>query len=209
MRSLLLIVFYSLGLFIVSYFLLDVEGMMVNAFASQADIDIPENVLLDTLEDLRYWNKFSVLFTFLLLLVKCGLIALILYAGLFFANLHKGVKLARLFKVAVFSESILVIAGLVKVVVVSAGDFTYNEFAVFYPLSALSLLDPSEINSLLIYPLQLVNVFELVYCFLLVFFFHNETDLSWGDSVKVVLTSYLFALVFWLVLILFLTLNFT
>ncbi len=192
-----------------SYFLLDIEGMMVNAFASQTEVEIPENVLLDTLEDMRYWNKFSVIFTFLILLIKCWLIALILYAGLFFANLHTGVKLARLFKVAVFSESILVIAGLVKVVVVSAGDFTYNEFAVFYPLSALTLFDPSEINSLLIYPLQLVNLFELLYCFLLVFFFQNETELAWGDSAKVVLTSYLFALVFWLVLILFLTLNFT
>lgn len=124
-----------------SYFLLDLEGMMVNAFASQTEIEIPENVLLDTLEDMRYWNKFSVIFTFLILLIKCWLIALILYAGLFFANLHKGFKLARLFKVAVFSESILVIAGLVKVVVVSAGDFTYNEFAVFYPLSALTLFE--------------------------------------------------------------------
>jgi|GEM_PF-2218098 len=47
MRSLVLLIFYSLGLFLVSYFLLDVEGMMVNAFASQADIEIPENVVVE------------------------------------------------------------------------------------------------------------------------------------------------------------------
>ncbi len=147
MRTLLLLVFYSLSLFLISYFLLNVEGMVINAYASQAEVEIPENVLLDTLEDMRYWNKFSAIFTFLLLLIKCWLIALILYAGLFFANLHKGVKLVRLFRVAVFSESILVIAGLVKVVIVSVKDFTYSEFAVFYPFSALTLFDPSEINS--------------------------------------------------------------
>ncbi|MDR7129066.1 hypothetical protein J2X69_001401 [Algoriphagus sp. 4150] len=209
MRILLLLVFYSLSLFLISYFLLDVEGMVLNAFAEQTEMEIPENVLLDALEDMRYWNKFSVLFTFLLLLVKCCLIALILYAGLFFANLHKGANLAGLFKVAVFAESILVIAGLVKVVIVSAGDFTYNEFAVFYPLSVLGLFDLGELNSLLIYPLQLVNLFELAYCFLLVYFFKQEVVLPWGDSAKVVLTSYLFTLIFWLVLILFLTLNFT
>lgn len=134
---------------------------------------------------------------------------MVLYAGLFFANFHQGVKLSNLFKVAVFSESILVIAGVVKTVIVSAGDFTYSEFAFFYPLSVLSLFDPSEINSLLIYPLQLVNLFEIVYCFLLVFFFQQETNLPWVNSAKVVLASYFFALIFWLVLILFLTLNFT
>jgi hypothetical protein len=209
MKSFLLIALYSLGLFLVSYFLLDVEGMFVNAIAKQTEIEIPENVLLDTLEDMRYWNKFSVLFTFLILVIKCWLIALVLYAGLFFANLHQGIKLMRLFKVAVFAESILVIAGLVKIVIVAAGDFSYEEFSVFYPLSILSLFDLNELNNLFIYPLQLVNLFEFAYCFLLVFFFHQEFEVDMGQSAKVVIAFYSFALVFWLVLILFLTLNFT
>ncbi len=209
MKPLLLLGLYSLGLFFISYHLLDVEGMFVNAIAKQTEIEIPENVLLDTLENMRYWNKFSVLFTFLILVIKCWLIALVLYAGLFFANLHQGIKLIRMFKVAVFAESILVIAGLVKIVVVSAGDFSYEEFSVFYPLSVLSLFDLNELNSLFIYPLQLVNLFEFAYCFLLVFFFHQEIEVDMGQSAKVVLSSYSFALGFWLVLILFLTLNFT
>jgi hypothetical protein len=209
MKPFLLIALYSLALFFISYFLLDVEGMFVNAIAKQTEIEIPENVLLDTLEDMRYWNKFSVLFTFLILVIKCSLIALVLYAGLFFANLHQGIKLMRLFKVAVFAESILVIAGLVKIVIVAAGDFSYEEFSVFYPLSILSLFDLNELNNLFIYPLQLVNLFEFAYCFLLVFFFHQEFEVDMSKSAKVVIASYSFALVFWLVLILFLTLNFT
>ena len=158
---------------------------------------------------MRYWNKFSGLFTFLILVIKCWLIALVLYAGLFFANLQHGIKLIGLFKVAVLAESILVIAGLVKVILVAAGDFSYEEFSVFYPLSVLSLLELSDLNPLFIYPLQLVNLFELGYCFLLVFFFHQEVKFDLGQSTKVALGSYSFALVFWLVLILFLTLNFT
>ncbi len=209
MKSFLLLGFYSLVLFLVSYFLLDVEGMFVNAIAKQTEIEIPENVLLDTLEDMRYWNKFSGFFTFLVLVIKCWIIALVLYAGLFFANLQQGVKLIGLFKVAVFAESILVIAGLVKVIVVAEGDFSYEEFSVFYPMSVLSLFQLSDLNPLFIYPLQLVNLFELGYCFLLVFFFQQEVQIDLGQSIKVALGSYSFALVFWLVLILFLTLNFT
>ncbi|WP_075351845.1 hypothetical protein [Algoriphagus marinus] len=209
MKSFLLLALYSLALFLVTYLLLDVEGMFLNALAKQTEIEIPENVLLDTLEDMRYWNKFSGLFTFMILVIKCWLIALVLYAGLFFANLHQGIKLIRLFKVAVFAESILVIAGLVKVIVVSSGDFSYEEFSVFYPLSVLNLFELSELNPLFIYPLQLVNLFEIGYCFLLVFFFQQEVQIDLGRSAKVAFGSYSFALVFWLVLILFLTLNFT
>jgi hypothetical protein len=209
MKSFLLLGLYSLALFLVTYLLLDVEGMFLNALAKQTEIEIPENVLLDTLEDMRYWNKFSGLFTFLILVTKCWIIALVLYAGLFFANLQQGVKLIGLFKVAVFAESILVIAGLVKVIVVAAGDFSYEEFSLFYPLSILNLFELSELNPLFIYPLQLVNIFELGYCFLLVFFFVKEFEFDFGRSAKVALGSYSFALVFWLVLILFLTLNFT
>ncbi|WP_439489201.1 hypothetical protein [Algoriphagus sp.] len=47
MKTLLLLVFYSLGLFLVSYFLLDVEGMMVNAFVSQTEMICYRILFLD------------------------------------------------------------------------------------------------------------------------------------------------------------------
>lgn len=209
MRVFLILTFYSICLFIVGYLLIDIESMMKAEFANQVEIEIPENVLLDMLEDMRYWNKFSVFFTFLILVLKCFLMALVLYAGLFFANRHQGVKLVCLFKVAVYAESVIVLAGLIKVIFGSFSDFTYTEFSLFYPLSVLSFLDRTTIQPLWYYPLQLLNVFEIIYIILLIYFFSQEIEIRKIESSKVVLGSYLFSISFWLILILFLTLNFT
>jgi hypothetical protein len=209
MKTVLILVFYSIALFLVGFILLDLEGMLTAELASQIELDIPENVLLDMLEEMRYWNKFSILFTFLILTIKCFLMALILYAGLFFANKYQGVKLGSLFTVAVYAESIIVLGGMLKVIIGAQSNLTYSEFTLFAPLSVLSMLDISSVHSIWYYPLQLLNVFELVYCLLLIYFFSQELNLQKSESSKVVMGSYAFSMSFWLILILFLTLNFT
>jgi hypothetical protein len=209
MKNVLILVFYSTALFFVGFILLDFEGMLTAELASQIELDIPENVLLDMLEDLRYWNKFSILFTFLILTIKCFLMALILYAGLFFANKYQGVTLGSLFTVAVYAESIIVLGGLLKVIIGAQSNLTYSEFTLFAPLSVLSMLEISSVHSIWYYPLQLLNVFEVVYCLLLIYFFSQELNLQKSESSKVVMGSYAFSMSFWLILILFLTLNFT
>ncbi|MGY6559764.1 MAG: hypothetical protein ACXIT9_10855 [Nitritalea sp.] len=183
--------------------------MLTSELANQIEIEIPENVLLDMLEEMRYWNKFSILFTFLILTIKCFLMALVLYAGLFFANKHQGINLGSLFTVAVYAESIIVIGGLLKVILGATSDLTYSEFSLFAPLSVLSMLDISSVHPIWYYPLQLLNIFEVIYCILLVYFFSQELDFKKSDSSKVVLGSYSFSMSFWVILILFLTINFT
>jgi hypothetical protein len=209
MKTVLILVFYSIALFLVGFILLDLEGMLTAELASQIELDIPENVLLDMLEEMRYWNKFSILFTFLILTIKCFLMALILYAGLFFANKYQGVKLGSLFTVAVYAESIIVLGGMLKVIIGAQSNLTYSEFTLFAPLSVLSMLDISSVHSIWYYPLQLLNVFEVVYCLLLIYFFSQELNIQKSESSKVVMGSYAFSMSFWLILILFLTLNFT
>ncbi|EOZ99322.1 hypothetical protein A33Q_0700 [Indibacter alkaliphilus LW1] len=204
-----LLAFYALSLFIIGFLMLDIETMIMAELANQVEIEIPENVLLEMLEEMKYWNKFSIFFTFFILSIKCFLMSLVLYAGLFFANSHQGVKLGSLFKVAVYAESIIVLAGMVKVAFGALSDFTYTEFSLFYPLSVLSFLNPEAIQPLCYYPLQLLNVFEIIYIFLLIYFFSQEIEIKKTESSKVVLGSYLFSMSFWLILILFLTLNFT
>ena len=209
MRILGLIALYAVALFLMGHLLLDVESMLVSELTANKELDIPENVLLDALEDMRYWNRFSVLFTFLILVVKCFLMTLVLYGGLFFANLHQGIRLGTLFRVTAFAEVALVLAGVVKIWVGAVSGFTYSEFAIFYPLSLLSVLGTDAIDPLFYYPLQITNLFELLYCMLLVIFLRHELSFSAVQSIKVGLGSYAVSLLFWMVLILFLTLNFT
>lgn len=209
MRILGLIAGYAVALFLMGWFVLDVESMLVNELTANKELDIPENVLLDALEEMRYWNRFSVIFTFLILVIKCFLMALVLYGGLFFANLHQGIRLGTLFRVSAFAEVALVLAGVIKVWVGAVSEFTYSEFAIFYPLSLLSALGTDAIDPLFYYPLQVTNLFELLYCVLLVVFFKQEVAFTTAQSIKVGLGSYAVSLLFWMVLILFLTLNFT
>lgn len=209
MKSWGLLFFYASGLFLVSFLLLDFEALLTAELANHMEIEIPENALLDMLKEMQYWNKFSVLFTFLILTIKCFLMALVLYAGLFFANKHQGTKLGTLFKIAVYAESIIVFGGMLKVILGAASDLTYSEFSLFAPLSVLSVLDISSVQPIWYYPLQLLNVFEVIYCLLLIYFLSQELDFKKSESSKVVMGSYAFSMSFWMVLILFLTLNFT
>lgn len=209
MKILGILGFYSLCLFLVSFILLDFESLLTAELAGQQEIEIPENVLLDMLEDMRYWNKFSVLFTFLILTIKCFLMALVLYAGLFFANRHQGISLGSLFSIAVYAESIIVIGGVLKVFLGAQSDLTYSEFTLFAPFSLLSLLEVASVPSIWYYPLQLLNIFEVIYCILLVYFFSHELDFKKSESSKIVMGSYAFSMSFWVILVLFLTLNFT
>lgn len=207
MKAVLILAFYSLVGFFVSYVLIDTETLVMEQLMADESQDLPENVILETLESMRYWNRFSMVFTFLLYLLKCFLVALVLYAGLFFADMYKQVRLSALFEIAVYSESILLIGGIIKVMVVSLGDFSYEAFAHYYPMSLLNLFEISDINSLFIYPIQLINAFELGYCLLLAYFAKEELEISFSRSTSIVLSSYGTSLLCWVVLVLFISLN--
>lgn len=209
MRSFAIILFYSLVIYFVNFLLIDIEDLVLGQFYSQENLGVPESVVLETIESFKYWNRLSIVLTFLLFSLKAFVIALILYGGLFFADLHKGFHLANIFLITVYAEGVLVIAGLVKIIVVSFGDFSYDFFLRYYPLSLQNLFDYHKIDGLFLYPLQLVNAFEVAYIFLLVYFLKEEIDISFGKSFKIVMSSYGAALVCWVVFIVFFTLNFS
>lgn len=209
MRTFTVILFYSMALFAVNYLLIDIEDLVLHQLLTQEYLEISETAILETIEQLKYWNKFSVIFTFLLLTLKAIIIALILYTGLFFEGLHEAFHLAGLFKIAVYAECILVIAGLVKLIVISTGDYSYDFLIHYYPLSLLSLFEYGNVNQLFIYPLQVINLFELCYVFLLIYFLKEEMIISFGKSLRIVVSSYGTAMACWVVFIMFYTLNFS
>lgn len=209
MKVFAVILVYSVAVFMVNYLLIDIEDLVVRQFLTQEHLEISESVILETIEYLKYWNKFSVIFTFLLLSLKSITIALVLYTGLFFAGLHESYNLKGLFRISVYAECILVIAGLVKIIVISTKDYSYDLLIHYYPLSLLSLFEYGDVNKLFLYPLQLANLFELSYVFLLIYFLKEEMVISFGKSFQIVISSYGTAMVCWVVFIMFYTLNFS
>ncbi|EON74700.1 hypothetical protein ADIS_4811 [Lunatimonas lonarensis] len=207
MRSLLIIGFYAIVIYLVNLFVVDVEEMVISQVLRGGDLDIPEHVFLESVEQIRFWSKFSLLFSILLFVLKALTVAMLLYAGLFFLDLHHERSLKELFDVAVYAESVLVIAILLKVAVVAAGEFSYDQYLMYYPLSVLSLVG-SDVHQVFVYPLQLVNVFEFLYVFLLIYFLKEVVSLTFTATSRIVFASYGTGLACWVILVMFLTVNF-
>lgn len=80
----------------------------------------------------------------------------------------------------------------------------------FYPLSALNLFDYEQVEPWLLYPLQVLNVFELLYWFALAYGITRvlpEYDL--GRAMGLVLSSYGVGLLVWVATVMFLTLTYS
>lgn len=86
-------------------------------------------------------------------------------------------------------------------------DFTLLELKQFYPFSYTNLLDLSNIEPWLIYPLQTINLFEIGYFFVLVYGLHKLINNKYAKSFEIVAISYGAGLAIWLGLVMFLTLN--
>ena len=129
-----------------------------------------------------------------------------LYIWLFFNN--KDIKFKELFLVVVKAEFIFLVVGIIKLVyLASSSDLTFEDIQYYQPLSALSIVGYDEIAAWFIYPLQILNLFELAYWILLAYLLARQVQVTVDNAFKVVLGSYGSALVIWVVFIMFLTLN--
>ena len=126
---------------------------------------------LKLFENLKKYSWIAYAFMPLALLIKFSLISLVLYIGVFLLDFHNKVKLSSVFGIVVASESVFVIAGLVKFILFYffAGNYTLTDLNFFYPFSLINLFSPGEVNKIWIFPLQTVNVFQLLYVIFLAY----------------------------------------
>lgn len=92
---------------------------------------------------------------------------------------------------------------------------TLEEIEHFYTLSALNIVGYKGLESWFIYPLQVLNLFELAYWLLLSYFVGKLafTEKDKGKPMdlgfKIVVSSYGSALLLWVVVVMFFTLNYS
>ncbi|MBV5280861.1 MAG: hypothetical protein JZU53_00360 [Paludibacter sp.] len=87
--------------------------------------------------------------------------------------------------------------------------FTMNELQSFSPLSLINLFDRKTLDVWLIYPIQLFNVFEFMYWAILVIGIKKILQKTWLKSLEIIFLSYGVALFIWVVVIMFVSLNFS
>jgi hypothetical protein len=67
------------------------------------------------------------------------------------------------------SEIVFVVASVIKLLwfIFFAGNYTLEDLSFFYPLSLINLFNRSEVASYWVYPLQIINIFQVLYALLL------------------------------------------
>lgn len=86
-------------------------------------------------------------------------------------------------------------------------SYTIQEINYFSSLSLLNLIGYRNVEIWFIYPLQIANLFEILYCFVLFYLLVKFNNISKKESLKLVLLGYVPALLLWVSLITFLILN--
>jgi hypothetical protein len=181
------------------------EIVFYNTYSEQLSYDRS----LKLFEAMKRLSWITYVFTPVLLLIKFSLISLILYIGIVFFNKQKEVSLGSVFKIVMASEIIFVIAALFKFLwfYLFAGNYDINDLGFFYPLSLINIFNPAEVARFWIYPLQTVNLFHLTYLFLISYGLIYVCKIERIYSDKIVLLSYLPAVVLWVALLMFLTID--
>jgi hypothetical protein len=153
------------------------------------------------------WVTFVLVPVFYLL--KFIITAATLYVGVFFLDLKYSFK--KIFQIAMIAEAIFLAPVILKTgwFAFIQPDFTLGDLSSFYPLSLQNVFIGDTIEPWLLYPLQVVNVFELGYWFVLAAGISMAFKEDFYKSLSLVVKSYGLGLLLWVTLMIFLTLNFS
>ena len=181
------------------------EIVFFNTFSEQFTYDRS----LKLFEDMRRFAWIGYVFIPIMLLIKFSLVSLVLYIGIVFCNIQDKVSLGSVFKIVIAGEIIFVSANLIKFLwfCLFAGNYDLNDLGFFYPLSLINFFKTVEVNRLWIFPLQTVNIFQIIYIISISYGLNKVCKIEKSYSDKIVLLSYLPALVLWVAFIMFLTID--
>lgn len=159
-------------------------------------------------ENMRKWQLWGYLLIPILLFLKTQIVALVLSMGTFFFNVDISYK--KLWNIVLKAEFIFLFVSLIKLgwFYFFKTDFTLEELQIFYPLSMLSMIGSDIIDPWYVYPLQVINAFEIIYWIVLDLLLDKAMNTKKGNlGIKIVASSYGPALLIWVVAVMFFTLN--
>jgi hypothetical protein len=142
-------------------------------------------------------------------IIKLSFVSIIIYAGVFLCDLHEKISFKKVFGVVIASEIVFFIASLIKFFWFSffAGNYDLNDMNFFYPLSLINLFSRAEVNKIWIFPLQILNLFQIIYLLLMSYGLYVQTGINKAKTERAILVSYLPGLVIWVAFIMFLTIG--
>ena len=165
------------------------------------------------------WKFVGYTFVPVYIALKTCIISSVLYIGTFFYSKTK-ITFKQLLNIVLKAEFIFLLIPILKIIwfYFIQTNYTLEDLQYFYPLSALNIVGYKNIDAWFIYPLQTLNLFEVAYWLFLAYYIgklaspsvagvQNKYPIDFG--LKIVASSYGSALLLWVVLIMFVTLNYS
>lgn len=181
------------------------EQMLFNSLSEQLSV---ERIKALTATQ-KKWEWLGYIFIPLMLLIKWSLTTIPFYIGAIFFDLKLTFKKA--FHIVLASEIVFLLLLLIKFLWFYFHKDTLNlEYLQFFmPLSLINLFEMNELDKWFVYPLQIVNVFEITYWLLLASLFAKEIKKPFWKAFEFVLATYGVGLLIWVIFMSFLILNFS
>jgi len=148
-------------------------------------------------------------FTPFFYLLKFLMITVCFKIGLIFYDIK--ISWGKLLNWVIKLETIFLLPSIINIVWFSfiSTDYNYQDIQFFYPFALINIFNPQEISQWFIYPLQVLNVFEIIYWYALIKLFTTETKHKFWKMFEFVFYTYGLSLLVWMVLIMFLSVNFS
>ena len=149
----------------------------------------------------------------LVLLLRVFYTSLCIYSGLLFFNFTAG--FGRIFKIALWADFVFVLSTLAKLVIlIFFREVNTLHDLQFQPFSVLEFFPRESVDTMFIYPLSLLNLFELGYFLMLAWLIRDLLNtespgkpFGFGMAFRLTGISYGCGLLLWILTVLFINLN--
>ena len=173
--------------------------------------DYPSSVVQNYMESQKKWWWVSYVTTPVLIGIKVLLVAFCLNFVKIISEKLEDVQFRDILTVVLIAEFVFIIAGFYKFFnfYLIDTDYTLETLQTYYPLSLINYKEAISTEKWLAYPLQLVNVFELMYWGILAWGIWELADkkISYQRSLGYVALTYGIGLLFWVGVVCFLILS--
>ena len=173
--------------------------------------DYPSSVVQNYMESQKKWWWVSYVTTPVLIGIKVLLVAFCLNFVKIISEKLEDVQFRDILTVVLIAEFVFIIAGFYKFFnfYLIDTDYTLETLQTYYPLSLINYKEAISTEKWLAYPLQLANVFELMYWGVLAWGIWQLADkkISYQRSLGYVALTYGIGLLFWVGVVCFLILS--
>lgn len=182
------------------------DNLVYNSLSEQ----LTENQVKKILNLQEKWKWIGYVFVPVFILLKTIIISSVIYIGVFFFSKHD-VAFKRIWNSVIKVEFVFLLVPILKTVwfYFFQTHYTLEDVQFFYPLSALNITGYKGLEPWLLYPLQVLNLFEVAYIILLSHQIGKLTQTNADTGLKIVSYSYIPALLLWVVVVMFFTLNYS